>query len=543
MKKAVYYARVSTSLQEEKGTIESQKFELLNQIKKDGSILVKEYIDNGWSGGRLDRPALDELRNDIKTDLFDVVYFLDADRIARDVSYQNIIISELLKYNKDIIIKGKSYIHNPENKFSLTVLGAVNELEKAKIVERMMRGRREKARRGAIVDSGGLFGYDHVKKTDQKDGYYKINEKQAEVVKFIYETYAYEDVSITGLIKILENKGIQTARGSSVWKGSVIRRILTNESYYGHHHFNRTEKVESGIEKERYAKNAKTLSRLRDKSEWILVPIPPIINQELFDIVQGKLKRNYKLLRNTNNKYLLGGVIKCGVCDHTYSGVSWKGDQYYKCNYRDKTYNHSKLVDIEKCDNQAIKGEMIDGLVLEELKEKILKPSIIKKHIDILQSSKSEGAKSLNKAFDKADAKLKSLEVKKQRLLDLYADNLLSKEDYISKIEEIDLSCKELEEEKDDSTKRLSLLDKRKDIRVNINHFCRLARRRFDKLDRKEQIRFIKNIIDEVIIFKNDSAKKLIIRGILPVLAENNSLSPQYYTGYGGGVGWRRHLA
>ena len=163
MKKAVYYARVSTSLQEEKGTIESQRTELINQIKKDGNIFVKEYVDNGWSGARLDRPALDELRNDLKTDSFESVYFLDADRIARDVSYQNIIISELLKYNKEIIINGKDYIHNPENKFSLTVLGAVNELEKAKIVERLMRGRREKARRGGIVDGGGLFGYDHIK--------------------------------------------------------------------------------------------------------------------------------------------------------------------------------------------------------------------------------------------------------------------------------------------------------------------------------------------------------------------------------------------
>jgi len=91
MKKAVYYARVSTSLQEEKGTIESQKTELINQIKKDGNILVKEYIDNGWSGGRLDRPALDELRGELKEDVFDVVYFLDTDRIARDVTYQNLI--------------------------------------------------------------------------------------------------------------------------------------------------------------------------------------------------------------------------------------------------------------------------------------------------------------------------------------------------------------------------------------------------------------------------------------------------------------------
>ena len=149
----------------------------------------------------------------------------------------------------------------------------------------------------------------------------------------------------------------------------------------------------------------------------------------------------------------------------------------------------------------------------------------------------------MREALEKADNKLKGLEVKKQRILDLYADNLLNKEEYINKVEEIDLTYKDIEEKQADLAKHISLLDKRKEIRVNINDFCKLARRKFEKLDRNGQIQFIKNIIGEVIIFKNNSSKKLIIRGILPVLAENNSLLPQYYTGYGRGLGWRRHLA
>jgi len=543
MKKAVYYARVSTSLQEEKGTIESQKTELINQIKKDGNILIKEYIDNGWSGARLDRPALDELRKDIKTNLFEVVYFLDSDRIARDVTYQNLIISELLKYNKEIIIKGKSYIHNPENKFTLTVLGAVNELEKAKIVERFMRGRREQARQGAIVDSGGLFGYDHIKRAENKRGYYKINDEQAEVVKFIYDAYAFSGVSINGLIKILEDRGIKTARGGSIWKSSVIRRILTNTSYYGDHYFNQTEKIESKREKEKYAKSIKTVTRFKDKIEWILVPIPPIINKELFNVVQGKLKRNHKLLRDTNGKYLLGGLIKCGVCTHTYSGTNWKGNQYYKCNYRDKLYQHSKLIEIDKCDNQAIKAEVINNLILKDLEEKILEPSIIKRHIDILKSSKSEVIKSLNQVLEKIDKQLEVLESKKKRVLDLYADNLLSKEDYVNKIEEIDLDYKTIQKKKEELIKRISLISKRKEIMSGIENFCKLARQKLDKLDGKDKIQFIKNIIDEIVIFKNNSSKQLVIRGILPILAGNSTGLPEYYTSDWRGAGWRRGMA
>ena len=66
--------------------------ELRKQVADAHDVLIKEYIDDGYSGARLDRPALDQLRNDLKTPLFDTIYFLNTDRIARDVTYQTIII-------------------------------------------------------------------------------------------------------------------------------------------------------------------------------------------------------------------------------------------------------------------------------------------------------------------------------------------------------------------------------------------------------------------------------------------------------------------
>jgi DNA invertase Pin-like site-specific DNA recombinase len=97
MKRAVLYARVSGDLQAKEGTIESQVLALKKQIALAGHTLVRAYTDEGFSGPRLDRPALDQLRKDLKTNLFDVVYFLDADRIAREVMIQTIIIEEILK--------------------------------------------------------------------------------------------------------------------------------------------------------------------------------------------------------------------------------------------------------------------------------------------------------------------------------------------------------------------------------------------------------------------------------------------------------------
>jgi hypothetical protein len=97
MRKAALYARVSTDGQQKEGTIESQLVELRKQVVAAGHELVKEYIDDGYSGRLLDRPGLDELRADAKSDVYDAIHFLDADSITRDVSYQRIIIAELLK--------------------------------------------------------------------------------------------------------------------------------------------------------------------------------------------------------------------------------------------------------------------------------------------------------------------------------------------------------------------------------------------------------------------------------------------------------------
>jgi DNA invertase Pin-like site-specific DNA recombinase len=57
--------------------------------------------------GSLDRPALNQLRSNLNDDVFDAIYLLSTDRIARDVTYHNIIIGELLRHEKRLIINGQ----------------------------------------------------------------------------------------------------------------------------------------------------------------------------------------------------------------------------------------------------------------------------------------------------------------------------------------------------------------------------------------------------------------------------------------------------
>ena len=240
MKKATLYARVSTDAQEKEGTIESQLFELRGQIEAAGHVLVKEYIDDGISGKLLDRPALNQMRVDLKTDLFDTIYFHSADRITREVAYQTIIIDELRKRGKQIVINGKDYVENPENKLTLTMLGAFAEFERAKIIERTTRGRLHRLRLGELASGGnGVFGYDYVAKTADAPAALVVNDKQAAVVRSIFEMFASGNFGLVTISRSLEERSVPTQKGRRLWDSDRVKCILKNEAYAGTRYYNR----------------------------------------------------------------------------------------------------------------------------------------------------------------------------------------------------------------------------------------------------------------------------------------------------------------
>jgi site-specific DNA recombinase len=245
MQKAVLYARVSTDAQEKEGTIKSQLFELKRQIAAAGDVLVKEYVDDGYSGTLLDRPALEQLRADLKTGLFDTVYFHSADRIARDVAHQIIIVGELLKYGKRITINGKDYQQNPENKLTLTMLGAFSEFERAKIIERYTRGRLHKLRMGQMGSSSGhrTFGYRYVRKTREAPATLAINEEQAAIVRLVFEMFATGNYGLVTISRFLEERRIPTFSGRPLWDNDRVKSMLKNETYTGVRYYNRITKA------------------------------------------------------------------------------------------------------------------------------------------------------------------------------------------------------------------------------------------------------------------------------------------------------------
>ncbi|MGB9728221.1 MAG: recombinase family protein [Thermoproteota archaeon] len=188
-KKAVIYARVSTERQEKEKTIKSQIEELREVCRKDNVRVVNEYIDNGFSGSTLARPALDQLRNDASRGLFEVVYIHSSDRLARKLVYQLLVIEELKQKGIEVVFLNKPITDNPEDQLLLGIQRVITEYERAKIVERTRRSMLHRTRNGKIMRGSPPYGYDYMRKSGGKSAHFKVNEEKARSVWLIFSLY------------------------------------------------------------------------------------------------------------------------------------------------------------------------------------------------------------------------------------------------------------------------------------------------------------------------------------------------------------------
>ena len=267
------YARVSTDGQKKEGTIESQVETLRRQIANAGHELVKEYIDDGYTGTLLSRPGLGQLRSDLKTDVFDVIYFHAADRIAREVEYQRIVVGELVKYGKRIVIGGTKYEETAEGRLNLTMLGAFAEFERAKIIERMMRGKVHRLRKGEMIGGLAPFGYEHVKKTSTTPATLVIKEPEAGIVRSIFRMYT-EGTSIIAITRWLQRSEIKTKLGKTLWHVCQVRAMLQCRTYTGDRYYRPMNISDAVVPKHRRGPSG-------EEQEVICVKVPAIISQEL----------------------------------------------------------------------------------------------------------------------------------------------------------------------------------------------------------------------------------------------------------------------
>src|SRR5690625_1051408 len=229
------YVRVSTEEQLKGYSVEGQVSDCIGLAETNE---VLQYVDDGYTGEILNRPALTKLLTDVEDGLIEKVICYDPDRLSRKLLNQLIITEKLEKHQVDLRFVKSDYKNDAEGQLYFQVRGAFSEFDKAKIKHNTMTGRYRKAKRGLVVKNNGLYGYDY----DHEKQTYIINEREAQVVQRIFN-YFTESHSmfrgINGIAYHLTEIGIPTATGRKVWHRQVVRQMLLNESYTGRYFQNK----------------------------------------------------------------------------------------------------------------------------------------------------------------------------------------------------------------------------------------------------------------------------------------------------------------
>ena len=141
-RRVAVYARVSSDAQALKGTIASQLDALRSHMAGIGAEVVATYVDDGYSGTSLNRPGLDELRDAAEAGVFDELWCLSPDRLARSFPYQVLILDELARLGVSVRFTDSPPIEDdPQARLLIQMQGVIAEYERAKLTERARRGK------------------------------------------------------------------------------------------------------------------------------------------------------------------------------------------------------------------------------------------------------------------------------------------------------------------------------------------------------------------------------------------------------------------
>src|SRR2546426_108624 len=300
-KPAAIYARVSSDRQKENHTIASQTAALIEYAQKNGYSVPPEWVfqDEGYSGAILVRPGLEALRDLAAEGQIAAALIYSPDRLSRKYAYQVLLSEELARCGVELIFLKAPAGATPEDQLLVQFQGMIAEYERAQIAERCRRGKKHMAQQGGVnVLSGAPFGYRYVRKNDTSAAFYEVVEAEAKVVRMVFEIYTQQRLSINAIARLLNDRQIATRTGQGRWERSTVWGMLRNPAYRGTACYGKTEqrprpRVTRPLRQRKALPSRDVGGHERPRAEWIEVPVPALVSDEVFALAQGKEQTSF----------------------------------------------------------------------------------------------------------------------------------------------------------------------------------------------------------------------------------------------------------
>src|SRR5487761_219716 len=498
--RAAIYARVSSERQEKEHTIGSQLEALRNYAAQNGMEIVEEFTDEGYSGARLDRPALDRMRDLAERRGFEVLLTYCTDRLARKFVLQVLILEEMERFGvKTIFLEGGA-ADDPLSKLTHQITGAVAEFERAKIVERNRRGKLYRARCGEVVNWRAPFGYVRIPRRDGVAPHVEIDENKAAVVRRIFDLYTKQGITVRLIAKQLTLEGTPAPGGGQEWNYYSVDRILHNEAYVGTLYYNRHNCAElEGTHGQKRPSHHRTL---RPKEEWIPISIPPLIDLEIFHQAGIRVKDNQRFApRNLKeDAYLLRRLVRCGHCGlscrASTNTTNPRCSHYYVCL---GTKNHFLIE--KRCPQRSIGADALDELVWEEVSTRLQDPDLVLEAYRECRIHRRDGEEAgLSDQEQKLATQIKLANTEMARLLDAYQAGAIELPELQKRRRLVDTKLDTLHREKELLEKMAREQKQEGDVRRDLEEFRALVSGRVQHSSFEDKQKLMRMVLDKVVV-------------------------------------------
>jgi site-specific DNA recombinase len=473
--RVAFYARVSGNQQVQAGTIESQVEALKARIGQEGLSVDEEFcfIDDGYTGATLIRPALERLRDLAALGAVDRVYVHSPDRLARKYAWQVFLVDEFARSGVELVFLNRELGKSPEDDLLLQVQGMMAEYERAKIMERSRRGKLHAARQGNLtVLSKAPYGYRYLRgSAGDGQARYEIFLEEARVVQQIFTWIGRDRVSIGEVGRRLKRQGIATRTGKSNWDKSTLWGMLKNPAYVGTAAFGRTRKTglvtasrPSG--RKRAARKYPYARRDVPPDRWILIPVPALVSPELFQAVEAQLEENRQRRRASRSgvRYLLQGLLVCKQCGYSYIGKSTRLKNvlpaserysYYRCHGTDPGRFGGQRV----CSNPQVRCDPLEEAVWKDVCALLSNPQRVEEEFKRRLTGTPPEIEW--RRMEQLRTVLGNLKRGMARITDAYEDGLIEKREFETRIriarDRIKKVEAQIEEQLDEETQRREL--------------------------------------------------------------------------------------
>ena len=495
------YARVSTERQQERGTVASQLEALRAAAEAAGDEIVEEFVDDGYSGARLDRPGLDRLRDAAEAGVLDGVLCLCADRLARAYAYQVLVLEELERLGVAVrFLEGPALGDDPQATLLVQMQGVIAEYERAKIAERYRRGKLYRARAGEVFFWKMSYGHRRVVPDDGGPARIEVFEPEAKIVREIFRAYVDGGQSIRQIAHDLHDRGIPSPTGKPIWGTSMIGRLLHNEAYIGTVYYNRRETIDGNGP--RGARTRKTRYRDRPREEWIPISVPPIIDRDTFERVRQVSRDNSRWNPRgaEPGAWLLRGLIECGHCRvgcncHKMRGRNGTFHRYY-CR------NHDLLRaggEDRRCPERNIRANELDEYVFQQVRQALLDPrQLIAGERAVITATPPHEDELIANQLKRLTGALDATELERSRLVDAYQAGLLELDELTRRTATLTARRDQLAHEQQTLTERSAELANENRLRRGLAGFAERVAASLDELDPDARQRLLRLVVEKV---------------------------------------------